>query len=67
VQAHRDAEIKREEAFETGQTEMLARERATAEQHLTLLAQNTRLTEEIARLTVELHTAICHDGGSGRR
>lgn len=35
-----------------------------AQQHLTLLAQNTELTREIARLTTELHTAICRDGGS---
>jgi hypothetical protein len=28
---------------------------------LTLLAQNTKLTEEIARLTTELHVAICSD------
>jgi hypothetical protein len=46
---------------------MLARERATAEQHLALLAQNTRLTEEIARLTVELHAAIVDDGARGSR
>ena len=30
-----------------------------AEQHLQMLAQNTRLTEQIARLTDELHKAIC--------
>ena len=43
------------------QTEVLRREQALAEQHLTLLAQNTKLTEEIARLTTELHAAICAD------
>ena len=43
------------------QTEVLRRERALAEQHLTLLAQNTKPTEEIARLTTELHAAICAD------
>jgi hypothetical protein len=37
------------------------RERALAEQHFTLLAQNTKLTEEIACLTTELHAAICTD------
>lgn len=29
------------------------------EQHLTLLAQNTHLIEQIARLTTELHHAVC--------
>lgn len=59
IQKHRDTDIRRERDFEARQTEVLRRERALAEQHLTLLAQNTRLTEEIARLTTELHTAIC--------
>jgi hypothetical protein len=30
-----------------------------AEQHLAMLAQNTHLTEQIARLTAELHQAVC--------
>lgn len=29
------------------------------EQHLQMLAQNTQLTEQIARLTNELHQAVC--------
>ncbi len=65
VQAHRNAENERQEAFETRQTEVLTRERALAEQHLTLLAQNTELTQEIARLTADLHATVCsndHDG-----
>ena len=61
VQEHHDSDIQRERDFETRQTEVLKRERALAEQHLTLLAQNTRLTEEIARLTAELHATICVD------
>jgi uncharacterized membrane protein len=61
VQQHRAADVEREQAFEARQGEVLARERALAEQHLVLLAQNTRLTEEIARLTTELHAAICSD------
>jgi uncharacterized membrane protein len=56
---HHDAEIERERDFEARQTEVLRRERAMAEQHLTLLAQNTKLTEQIARLTTELHQTIC--------
>jgi hypothetical protein len=40
---------------------VLQRERALAEQHLKLLAQNTQLTEQIARLTTELLQAVCTD------
>jgi uncharacterized membrane protein len=58
VQQHRDAQVAREEASEARQDEVLERERAMAQQHLTLLAQNTALTEEIARLTREMHAAL---------
>jgi uncharacterized membrane protein len=61
VQAHRESEVKREKDFEDRQMEVLGRERALAEQHLTLLAQNTQLTQEIARLTTELHAVVCRD------
>ncbi len=64
VQAHRDAEVEREQAFEARQTEMLDRERSMAEQRLTMLEENTKLTEEIARVTAELHATIC--GGASR-
>jgi uncharacterized membrane protein len=63
IQEHHDADIQRERDFEAGQTEVLQRERALAEQHLMLLAQNTKLTQEIARLTTELHAAICTGQG----
>jgi uncharacterized membrane protein len=59
LQDHHDAEIRREQDFEVRQTEVLRRERTMAEQHLEMLAQNTQLTEQIARLTNELHQAIC--------
>jgi uncharacterized membrane protein len=59
IQEHHDTDIQRERDFEARQTEVLRRERALAEQHLTLLAQNTQLTTEIARLTTELHAVIC--------
>jgi uncharacterized membrane protein len=59
LQKHHDAEVQRQQDFEARQTEVLAREGAMAEQHLQMLAQNTRLTEQIARLTDELHKAIC--------
>jgi uncharacterized membrane protein len=62
----REAEVKREQDYEARQTEMLERERAMAEQHLDLLAQNTKLTEEIVRLTTELHATICSDGPRSR-
>jgi uncharacterized membrane protein len=61
IQRHHDAEIDRERAFEARQTDVLRRERALAEQHLVLLSQNTKLTEQIARLTTELHQAVCVD------
>ena len=59
VREHHDADLERERDFEVRQTEVLRRERELAEQHLTLLAQNTKLTEEVVRLTTELHAAIC--------
>jgi uncharacterized membrane protein len=65
VQAHRDTENQRQQAFEARQTEVLARERALAEEHLTLLAQNTKLTQEIARLTADLHATICSTDRDG--
>ncbi|MGI8413428.1 MAG: DUF1003 domain-containing protein [Solirubrobacteraceae bacterium] len=65
TRAHHDAETEREKEFEARQTDVLKRERALAEQHLVLLAQNTKLTEEIARLTTELHTTICSQTPAG--
>ncbi len=62
LEAHRDAEVERAEAFEARLTEVVTQERVMAQQHLTLLVQNTDLTREIARLTTELHGAICRDG-----
>ncbi len=62
IQVHHEEEIRREEAFEARQTDVLERERALAQQHVLLLAQNTELTREIARLTTELHATICRPG-----
>jgi uncharacterized membrane protein len=67
LQKHHAAEIHRQQDFETRQTEVLRRERAMAQQHLEMLAQNTHLTEEIARLTNELHKAICVGTESGHQ
>jgi uncharacterized membrane protein len=59
LRQHHDAEIQREQEFEARLTEVLTRERAMGEQHLQMLAQNTQLTEQIVRLTSELHQAVC--------
>jgi uncharacterized membrane protein len=59
LQDHRDAEVHRLHDFETRQIDVLRQEREMAQQHLTLLAQNTALTEQIAKLTSELHQAVC--------
>jgi uncharacterized membrane protein len=64
LQAHHDAEIQHQEAFEGRQTEVLRREHEMASQHIAMLAQNTRLTEEIARLTTELHNTLCVQKGA---
>jgi uncharacterized membrane protein len=61
IQEHHAADIDRERAFEARQTEVLRSQRALADQHLAMLAQNTKLTEEIARLTTELHATLCAD------
>jgi uncharacterized membrane protein len=59
LQEHHDLEVRRQEDFETRQIEVSRHERAMAEQRLEMLAQNTQLTEQIARLTNELHQAVC--------
>ncbi len=65
LQEHREAEVKRTEAFEARQAELLDQDKTMAEQHSTMLAQNTKLTEQVAALTTELHDAICRkDAGA---
>jgi uncharacterized membrane protein len=64
LQDHHNLEIASQQAFEARQTEVLARERELAEQHLAMLTQNTQLTEQIARLTRELHHAVCPSPGA---
>jgi uncharacterized membrane protein len=63
---HHDNEIRGQQEFEARQLEVLSRERAMAEQHLKMLAQNTALTEQIAQLTAELHQAVCVTPPVGR-
>ena len=67
VEVHRDAEVRRERAFEARLTEVLGHERALLEQHLAMLAENTQATEKIAGLTSELHAAVCGDDDGGER
>jgi uncharacterized membrane protein len=62
LQEHREAENKRVEAYEAKQAELLDEDKKMAEQHSTMLAQNTKLTEQVAQLTTELHNAICKNG-----
>jgi uncharacterized membrane protein len=63
MQAHREVESRRVEQYEADQAKLLAQDKTLAEQHAQMLAQNTELTREVARLTGELHAAICQGGG----
>ncbi len=65
LQEHREAENSRVQAYEAKQAELLNQDKSMAEQHSEMLAQNTALTEQVVKLTAELHRAICKDGGSG--
>jgi uncharacterized membrane protein len=51
IEAHHDAEEQRTDR-------LLDKDRDLREHVIGLLAQNTRLTEEVARLTTELHAAV---------
>jgi uncharacterized membrane protein len=59
IREHHETDMQHERDFEDRQIEVLQNQRALADQHLKLLAQNTQLTEEIVRLTSELHSVIC--------
>jgi uncharacterized membrane protein len=61
IAEHRDADAESEKAFEGRLAELLTQARTMSEQHQVMLAQNTQLTETIARLTAELHDAVCSD------
>jgi uncharacterized membrane protein len=62
LQAHREAEAQRVQKFEAGQERLLVQDKALAEQHAQMLAQNTEITREVAQLTQELHATICKNG-----
>jgi uncharacterized membrane protein len=58
-QAHREAEAAHVSAYEAQQARVLVDDKALAEQHSRMLEQNTELTRQVAKLTQELHAAIC--------
>jgi uncharacterized membrane protein len=58
VQAHREKEARRAESFESHQTRLLDHEREAADEHMRLLAENTRLTQEVLNLTKDLQAAV---------
>jgi uncharacterized membrane protein len=58
LQEHREAENTRLEGYEQRQAELLSQDKTMAEQHSRMLAQNTELTEQVAKLTADLHTAL---------
>ncbi|HEY3960849.1 MAG TPA: DUF1003 domain-containing protein [Solirubrobacteraceae bacterium] len=62
LQRHREAEAKHVAEYEAQQARVLVQDKDLAEQHLRMLAQNTELTSQVAKLTQELHTVICKDG-----
>jgi uncharacterized membrane protein len=62
LQRHRESEDKRIEAYEARQAELLTQDKTMAEQHSEMLAQNTELTEQLARLVTGVHTALLNEG-----
>jgi uncharacterized membrane protein len=65
LQAHREAETKHASEYEARQAQLLADDKALAEQHTRMLEQNTQLTQQVAKLTSELHSVICERGATG--
>ncbi len=65
MQHHREVEAERVEQYEAGQAKLLEQDKALSEQHSQMLSQNTELTRQVAKLTEELHTAICKPGTPG--
>jgi uncharacterized membrane protein len=64
LQTHREVEAQRVEHFEASQATMLEQDKHLAEQHAQMLAQNTDLTREVAKLTKEVHAAVYKDRGT---
>jgi uncharacterized membrane protein len=65
LQAHREAEVKRASEYEARQAQLLADDKALAEQHSQMLQQNTELTRQVAQLTEDLHDTICVNRRAG--
>jgi uncharacterized membrane protein len=65
LQAHREVEAKHASEYEARQAQLLADDKALAEQHSRMLEQNTQLTQQVAKLTSELHSVICERGPTG--
>ncbi len=51
LQEHREAENRHVQAYEAKQAQLLDEDKTMAEQHTAMLAQNTKLTEQVAALT----------------
>jgi uncharacterized membrane protein len=64
-QRHREAEAKRVADYQANQAQVLVQDKALAEQHTRMLEQNTVLTQQVAKLTSELHSVICERGPTG--
>jgi uncharacterized membrane protein len=64
LEQHRDEENKRLELAEERQATLIDQDEKMAEEHTRMLAQNTELTEQVAKLTAELHAAIVKKHGA---
>jgi len=60
-----DRDKTRDTLLQARQAQLLADDKALAEQHTRMLEQNTQLTEQVAKLTSELHSVICERGARG--
>jgi uncharacterized membrane protein len=62
LQAHRELEAEHASEYEARQAQLLTDDKALAEQHTLMLEQNTQLTQQVVKLTNELHSVICQRG-----
>ena len=58
-QAHREKDADKQRAFEEHESEVLAQEQEMAKKLAAMLEKNTALTEQVAKLTEELHATLC--------
>jgi uncharacterized membrane protein len=59
IQAHREKEAEVQRTFEEHESAVLAQEQDMARKLATMLEKNTALTEQVAKLTEELHATVC--------